>query len=85
MSGAAVERPRSLVASFINGEDGLESWVIRRTEPETGYAVLLVDTDSGETCSAVLMYPTLRDAVEKAAALSGIFPPVPGRLVGVTL
>ena len=73
MSGApAVERPRTLVASFINAEDGIEAWVIRRTEPETGFAVLLVDTDAGETLSAVLFYPILRDAVSKAIALSGI-------------
>lgn len=93
MSGSVIERPRSLVASFVNAEDGIESWVIRRDvradlgQPTAGYAVILVDTDAGETMSAVLMYSPgrLRDAISKAVALSGILPPVAGRLVGVNL
>ena len=82
MSGSPIERPRSLVASFVNAEDGIESWVIRRDvradlgQPIAGFAVILVDTDSGCTCSVVLMYPLLRDAISKAFALSGLYPGV---------
>lgn len=76
MSGApAAARPAGCVLAVVNPEDGLEARVIRRNPPATGYAVVLVDTDAGETLSAVLFYPVLRDAVSKAIALSGIYLP----------
>lgn len=70
MSGPAPALP-GIVAIFRNDADGIESRVFRRAALP-GYSVVLVDTDADEALTTVLLYPILRDAIEKALALSGI-------------
>jgi hypothetical protein len=58
-----------IVAAFANVEDGVAAHVTKHRSG--GFAVVVLDTDSGDALDTVVIYPTLERALAAAAKIAG--------------